>query len=166
MGAIWLIALGVLFLVGNTHIFQIFHTRLFGPLLLIGIGAWLFVHRMISTGQGLENDGSADYRWRVSSAVRSSIWVVLVGFVWLLDILHILSWSRSWPIYLIAFGLLGLFKRGMYGDFGPYTPPSAYPRASAAPSSMPPVTTTDLVPRSPSHGPSSDDHPSDSQEGR
>ena len=157
MGAVWLIALGVLFLVGNTHIFQIFHTRLFGPLLLIGIGVWLFVHRMISTSYGSENSGINDLRWRISSAVNSSIWIVLVGFVWLLDIFQILPWSRSWPIYLIAVGLLGLFKRGMYGDFGPYTPPSADPPSA----STPPATTT--VPTPPAHG---DDHAADHQEGR
>jgi hypothetical protein len=152
MGAVWLIALGVLFLVGNTHIFQIFHTRLFGPLLLIGIGVWLFVQRMISTSYGSENSGINDYRWRLSSAVSSSIWIVLVGFVWLLDVFQILPWSRSWPIYLIALGLLGLFKRGMYGDFGPYSPPSD-----------PPVTTTAPVPTAPAQG---DDHSADNQVGR
>jgi hypothetical protein len=160
-GAIWLIALGVFFLVGNTGVFHIFHTHLFGPFLLIGVGAWLFVHRMISTGQGLGNDGSADYRWRVSSAVSSSFWVVLVGVVWLLDSLQILSWSHSWPIYLIAVGLLGLFKRGMYGDYGGYPAPVARPSPTPSTSSPPPVTTTEIVPSPSPQGPNDD-----RQEGR
>jgi hypothetical protein len=154
-GAIWLIVLGVFFLVGNTGIFHIFHTHLFGPFLLIGIGAWLFVHQMTSTGRGLENDGTPDYRWRLASAVNSSAWVALTGMVWLLNSLQILSWSHSWPIYLIAVGLLSIFKRTMCGEYGSYSPPPAQPPAAA------PVTTTDLVP-----SPPSPESPSDRQEGR
>jgi hypothetical protein len=154
-GAIWLIVLGVIFLVGNTGVFHVFRTHLFGPFLLIGIGAWLFVHRMTSTGRGIENDGSPDYRWRLASAVNSSVWVALVGMIWLLNSLHILSWSHSWPIYLIAVGLLSVFKRTMYGGYPSYSPPPAQPPAA------PPVTTTAIVPSSPVQESSSD-----SQEGR
>jgi hypothetical protein len=147
--------LGVIFLVGNTGVFHVFRTHLFGPFLLIGIGAWLFVHRMTSTGRGIENDGSPDYRWRLASAVNSSVWVALVGMIWLLNSLHILSWSHSWPIYLIAVGLLSVFKRTMYGGYGSYGPPPAQPPAA------PPVTTTEIVPTTPSSASSSD-----GQEGR
>jgi hypothetical protein len=157
-GAIWLILLGVFFMVGNTGVFHIFRDRLFGPFLLIGLGAWLFVHRMIATGHGLENDGTADYHWRLSSAVNSSIWVVLVGVVWLLNSLHILSWSRSWPIYMIAAGVLGLLRHSLNGGYGAYSAPAAQPYATPA---APPVTTTEIVPSPTSHGPSGD-----GQEGR
>ena len=64
-GAIWMIALGLFFLFGNVGIFHSLHGRFFGPILLIGVGVWLFVRKMLSTGHGLENDGSAFYRWRV-----------------------------------------------------------------------------------------------------
>jgi hypothetical protein len=154
-GAVWLIVLGVVFLVGNTGIFHIFHTSLFGPFLMIGLGAWLFVRRMTSTGRGLENDGSQDYRWRLASAVNSSVWVALVGVVWLLNSLQILSWSHSWPIYLIAVGLLSVFKRTIFGGYGSYTPPVAQPPTAPA------VTTTEIVPTTPS--PNS---PSDGEKGR
>jgi len=157
-GAIWLILLGVFFMVGNTSVFHIFRIHLFGPFLLIGLGAWLFVHRMIATGHGLENDGTADYHRRLSSAVNSSIWVVLVGVVWLLNSLRILSWSRSWPIYMIAAGVLGLFRRSLYGGYGAYSAPVAQPSPTPT---TPPVTTTEIVPSPPSHGPNGD-----SQEGR
>jgi hypothetical protein len=162
-GAVWLILLGVFFLLANTGIFHIFHTRLFGPLLLIGVGVWLFVRRMTCDGHGIENDGSPDYRWRLSGAVNSSIWVVLTGVIWLLDVLHILSWSRGWPIYLIAGGVVMLLRRTL--DYGPgsYTGPGsgyARPVPPAGPPAVP-VASTEIVVRPPTPGTSGD-----GQEGR
>jgi hypothetical protein len=61
-GAIWLIALGLLFLVGNIGVFHVVPGRLFGPLVVIGVGVWMFVHRMTSDGGSLENDGTPLYR--------------------------------------------------------------------------------------------------------
>jgi hypothetical protein len=162
-GAIWLIVLGVFFLLGRTSIFY-FHGHVLAPVLMIGFGAWLFVSRMMSTGHSLENDGSHYYRWRLSNAVHHSVWIVLTGVIWLLDVLHILSWGRSWPIYMIAAGVLAVFRRATEGPYVPYSAPPVYPAASA-PVAAEPVTGTALV-RSDSaagtHAPSE----SDGQEGR
>jgi len=155
-GAIWLIGLGVFFLLGNSGIFHL-RARLFGPFLMIAIGVWIFVHRMTATGQGLENDGTAHYRWRLARAANGSFWIILTGIIWLLDSLHILSWGSSWPIYLIAIGVLLLFKRTMESGYapGPYGPYPGYPNT---PPPTPPVTTTAIVP--------TQDHPNSDQEGR
>jgi hypothetical protein len=117
-GAIWLILLGVFFLVGDTGFFRIFHHPVFWPVFLIAVGVWCFVHKMIVTGPGLENDGTEFYRWRFARAVRSAFWVVLIGVIWLLDVLDILSWSRSWPLFLIAGGVMLLFKRSFHNGYG------------------------------------------------
>jgi len=117
-GAVWLIVLGIIFLVGDTGFFHIFHQPVFWPVFLIAVGVWVFVHKMIVTGPGLENDGTDFYRWRFARAVRSSFWVVLVGVIWLLDVLDILSWSRSWPLFLIAWGVMLLFKRTPHWGYG------------------------------------------------
>ena len=53
----------------------------------------------------------AYYRWRLQRAVRGSVWVILVGVIWLLNALRILSWSHSWPLFLIAGGVMLFFKR-------------------------------------------------------
>jgi hypothetical protein len=157
-GAIWLIGLGVLFLIGNIPIFHIFRGRLLGPILLIGFGVWLFVRKMSNTGPGLENDGSDFYHWRLMRAVTGSAWIVIVGIIWLLDEVHILSWAHSWPLFLIAAGLMMFFRRTMYPGYGygsGYTPPVTGPPPAA------PVATTDLVPSDPHSQPGSDN-----QEGR
>jgi len=117
-GAIWLIVLGVFFLVGDNGFFRFVHHRVFWPILLIGFGVWVFVHKMIVSGHGLENDGTEYYRWRFARAACSALWVVLVGVIWLLDVLSILPWSRSWPLFLIAGGVMLLFKRTLHGGYG------------------------------------------------
>ena len=167
-GAIWLIGLGLIFLVGDNGFFHIFHRPVFWPIFLIGVGVWIFVHKMICTGHGLENDGSAYYQWRFARAVRSAFWVVLTGVVWLLDVLGILSWGRSWPLFLIAAGVVLLFKRTRFGG------PCAYPcgASPSQPGSAPPGTPvpgSEAVPSGPSHGSTGSDSGNglhDDREGR
>ena len=156
-GALWLIGLGLFFLLGNTAWFHMFNGRFFGPLLLIGIGVWIFVRKMTSTGHGLENDGTPLYQWRFSQAIRSSFWVALTGFAWLLRELEILRWGQIWPIYLIAAGLMLFVRRA--GE--PTLPYGGYPPPQPGPPVTPPVTSTEMVPTGTTH-----DHPSDGQEGR
>ena len=155
-GAIWLIVLGVIFMVGDNGFFRFVHHPIFWPIFLIGLGAWIFIHKMIVTGHGLENDGTEYYRWRFARACRGAFWVVLVGVIWLLDVLDILSWNRSWPLFLIAGGVMLLFKRTMHSEYGIPGYRSGGNGASAGPSGSAPPETT--VPGSESvQGPSSSD---------
>jgi hypothetical protein len=156
-GAIGLIVLGLFFLFGDSSWFHFFPRHLFGPFLVIGVGVWTFVRKMTNTGQGLENDGTPIYRWRLRSAIRGSFWVVLTGVIWLLDELHILSWSHSWPIYLIAGGVMMALRHAMDGGYN-YAPP--FPGPPHTPPA-PPVASTTLVPTDPAHG-----EPGSDQEGR
>lgn len=149
-GALLLIVLGVIFLVGNMNLFRFFHHAIFGPVVLIAFGVWIFVHKMIGDGMAIENDGTEFYRWRLASAVRSSFWVILVGVIWLLDVLHILSWSHSWPLFLIGAGVAQLFRHAMLGGAGNDVSPgnvggTGQPDGSAAPNPG-----SELVPRDPS----------------
>jgi hypothetical protein len=153
-GAIWLIALGLLFLVGNIGVFHVVPGRLFGPLVVIGVGVWMFVRRMTSDGGSLENDGTPLYRWRLGRAINGAVWVVLVGVIWLLDVLRILRWSTSWPLFLIAGGVLLILRRAMV-DYGPGYP--IHP--------TPPAATTAAAEAAPGEPPQQDD-PGHGQEGR
>jgi hypothetical protein len=140
--AIWLIALGAIFLLGNIPVFHVFRGRLVAPFVLIGLGVWLFVRRMVGTGPGFENDGSAYYQWRLQRAIRGGAWLILFGVIWLLDALRIFSWSHSWPLFLIGAGVLLFLKRTMHPGIGYGYPPPA----SATPPPAAPVTTTELAP--------------------
>jgi len=143
--AIWLIALGLIFLVGDNGFFHFFHHPVFWPILLIAAGVWIFVHKMICTGHGLENDGSAYYQWRFTRAVSCSFWVILVGVIWLLDVLGILSWGRSWPIFVIAAGVMLLFKRTRFGGSCAY-PYGASPGQPDSAPPEPPVSGSEAAP--------------------
>ncbi len=159
-GAIWLIGLGVFFLLANSGLFHV-RARLFGPFLLIAVGIWTFVRKMTFNGMGMENDGTPHYRWRFARAANGSFWILLTGIIWLLDVLGIVSWGHSWPIYLIAVGLLLVFKRAMYDGYGP-APYGSYPSAPyPTEPTAPPVTTTAIVPAHESAQESTD-----TQEGR
>jgi hypothetical protein len=128
-GAIWLIGLGVIFLIGNANIFHGFPVHYLLPFLLIGIGLWLFIHKMTATGATLADDGTAFYRVRLFSALRGSVWVILVGVMFLLANFRILSWGRSWPLFIIVAGLMTFFERTAYHSA---TAP-AYPAAPYQP---------------------------------
>lgn len=126
-GAIWLIVLGAIFLIGNSvHGYPL---HWFVPLLLIGFGVWLFVHKMTETGP-LADDGTPLYRVRLFHALRGSIWIILVGVLFLLDTANILSWGRSWPLLIIAAGLMAVFHRASYSGMAAAPPPPYNPYAN------------------------------------
>ncbi|HEV2618317.1 MAG TPA: B-box zinc finger protein, partial [Acidobacteriaceae bacterium] len=141
-GAVWLIVLGVFFLLGRTSIFYL-HAHVFAPIVMIGFGVWLFVSRMMSTGNTLHNDGTQYYRWRLANAVHHSVWIVATGVIWLLDVLRILSWGKSWPLYLIVAGVLAIFRRATEEAYVPYAAPPVVP-AAPAPGGAAPFTSLGL----------------------
>lgn len=150
--AIWLIALGVLFLVGHAPVFRVFHGRLFGPIFLIALGIWIFVKRMLETGHSLENDGTDYYRWRLMHSINKGAWLVLIGALWLLDAVGVFHWAHSWPVLMIFAGVLMIFRRSLFSPgFGPPPPYNAPPATPTQPAPAEPVTTTEIVPADPAH---------------
>jgi hypothetical protein len=135
-GAIWLIGLGCLFLIGNSGFFHGFPVHRIVPFFLIGLGVWLFVRRMTDTGTGLADDGTPAYRYRLYCALRGSIWVTVVGILFLLDTFDILSWGHSWSILIIVAGLMIILRRASYPPAAAYP----YPNPYAAPPAPPPPT--------------------------
>jgi Domain of unknown function (DUF5668) len=140
-GAIWLIGLGCLFLIGNSGLFHGFPIHRLVPFFLIGLGVWLFVRRMTDTGTGIADDGTPGYQYRLFRALRGSVWVTLIGVLFLLDTFDILNWNRSWPIIIVVAGLMLLFQRVSYGSAMsatyPYPPPPPTPPATPPPPADP-----------------------------
>jgi hypothetical protein len=136
-GALWLIGLGCVFLVGNAGLFHGFPIHRIIPFFLIGLGVWLFVHKMTGQGTGFADDGTPAYQYRLFAALRGSIWVILVGVLFLLDSFDILSWGHSWPLFIIVAGLMAVFQRISYNSAAAaYT----YPVPPVAPAPAPAVT--------------------------
>jgi len=101
---------------------------------------------MTETGP-LADDGTAAYRFRLFHALRGAIWIVLVGVLFLLDSFRILSWGRSWPLFIIVAGLMAIFHRATYSaaaaaSYNPYANPYAPP----PPTAPPPSPVTSVVP--------------------
>jgi hypothetical protein len=141
-GAVWLIALGLIFLISNSGMMHGFASHLFVPLLLIGFGVWQIVHKMTDSGP-LVDDGSPAYRFRLFHALRSGIWIILIGVLFLLDSTHILSWGRSWPLFIIVAGVLAILQRAAFNS--PPIPAYPYtPHPSAGP--VPPAPSAPIVP--------------------
>ncbi len=141
MGAILLIGLGVVFLIGNSGMFRGFPIHRLVPFFLIGLGVWLFVRKMMETGTGWADDGTPEYRMRLFRAARGAVWIVLVGVLSLLDSFGILSWGRSWPLFIIVAGIMTFVQRTAYSAALPpqysYVPPTAPSRPAATGPSAP-----------------------------
>jgi hypothetical protein len=84
-------------------------------------------------------------RYILIRRLRGPAFVLLVGVNALLDQAHILSWGKSWPLYLILAGVLLLAERAaLAADGYPAVPPPPgmgaypqYPAAGAAPVETP-----------------------------
>ncbi|HEX4577117.1 MAG TPA: B-box zinc finger protein [Edaphobacter sp.] len=146
VGAIWLIGLGCLFLIGNSGWLHAFPVHRIVPFFLIGFGVWLFVRRMTDTGAGIADDGTPGYQYRLFRALRGSVWVTLIGVLFLLDTFDILSWGHSWPIIIIVAGLMAIFQKVSYNTamYAAYP----YPAPPAPPPPPPSPPSTSIVPSS------------------
>ena len=61
--------------------------------------------------------------------IKGPVIILVFGVTALLDTWHVLSYSRSWPLYLIAIGLLQLAERAAWAEIQqpPPPPPPGYP---------------------------------------
>jgi hypothetical protein len=66
------------------------------------------------------------YSWLLIRRLRGPAFLILVGITALLNQWGVLSFSRSWPLYLILAGIFGLAERAVMAVAPPAAPP-AYP---------------------------------------
>ena len=131
-GAVVLIALGTIFLLSTTGIFHGFPAAVVVGFALVGLGVWIFVRRMTEGGASLHNDGTPAYRFQVLRALRASVWLMLLGVLFLLNTFNILTWHRSWPFFIILAGVMALLERSTQ-QFAPPTQPGASPMPATHP---------------------------------
>ncbi len=101
--AILLIGIGVLFLLQTTGVFR-FSGELVWPLLLIGLGVWLFARSWgyIGSRRGLPY---------VRRMPIGPIVLVTSGILSMIDNLGGPGWGRTWPVLMLAIGLAMLIGR-------------------------------------------------------
>jgi len=81
-------------------------------------------------------------RYILIRRLRGPAFLLLVGVIALLAQAHILSWGKSWPLYLILWGVLMLAERAALAAEGGYPP---YPGAPY-PGAVDPATQTGVSP--------------------
>ncbi len=116
MGAVWLIGLGSFFLLSSLHVFSAIPGEAVVGTILLGVGAWVFFRRMTETGASLSDDGSPNYRFRVLRALKGSVWLAAIGFLFLLSAFHLLRWDYSWPFLIILAGVMMIVQRAFYNS--------------------------------------------------
>ena len=104
--AIVLIGLGVLFLLHTMNIWQFGMDRLW-PLLLIGLGGWMFAKQfglVASRRAGCPCD-----RCRMRKIMGPAM-LVTVGTLFLLESLNVAYFERTWPAILLVIGVVKLLQ--------------------------------------------------------
>ncbi|MCU1297095.1 MAG: hypothetical protein JWO91_1373 [Acidobacteriaceae bacterium] len=132
--AVVLIALGFLFLLHTTDLWYFNIDRLW-PLILIGLGAWLF-YRKISNPTGFRRDGRPyGTRGLIGPAV-----LMTVGVLSLLESYNGPGWDRTWPLLLLVIGVVKLLDRNAPPPVQtiPPGPPPLVPPTTGVPTDAPP----------------------------
>jgi|SRR5450432_1096686 Domain of unknown function (DUF5668) len=120
-GAVVLIALGVLFLLETAGWLGDFGVDKLWPLILIGLGVWLFAKRRGLVGTRYRRDGYPPGKCNFMGPVV----LVTVGTLFLIQSLDGPDFGRTWPVLLLAIGLVKLLdSKNPPPPQGPPVPPA------------------------------------------
>jgi hypothetical protein len=147
--AIVLIGLGVLFLLHTMNIWQFGMDRLW-PLLLIGLGGWMFAKQfglVASRRAGCPCD-----RCRMRKIMGPAL-LVTVGTLFLLESLNVANFERTWPAILLVIGVVKLLQSN--ASMAGHVERMAAIPAAAPFTPIPPVPPAAPPPGDPAAGPSS-----------
>ncbi len=121
MGAVVLIALGVLFLLHNLGIWFLEVDRVW-PVFLIFLGVWLYAKRRM-TPEGC------------SRGISGPVLLVTLGILFLIQTLRGPDFGHTWPVVLLVVGVIKLMERGYLG--GPHPAPPIGPTLDSTASTPP-----------------------------
>jgi hypothetical protein len=133
--AVILIALGCLFLLRTAGIFD-YDEDLIWPVVLIGLGGFMLIRRKNAV-EGIDERGR-----RIRMRLTGPVVLITIGTLILIEHLHGPSFHRTWPLILLAIGLVRLLdsKNPNVWNAGSMPVPPVPP--------MPPGTSTDSNPGS------------------
>lgn len=117
-GALWLIALGLVFLLANIDS-SFFHLggRWVFPIVLAALSVWIFIRRLgwaggVSrlAGNGTENEfASAQFVY----ILRAPVMLMVLAILFALQAAHVMTFGQTWPLLIIAFGAILLLERSV-----------------------------------------------------
>jgi Domain of unknown function (DUF5668)/B-box zinc finger len=128
VGAIVLIGIGLLFLLHTMGLTE-FGLDRFWPLILIGLGAWLFARNWGLMGARCFGCQCARCRAR---RLMGPAMLLTIGGLFQLESLHIAYFSRTWPVILLVVGAVKLMQgsastEGHNPVYGPGAPVAGGP---------------------------------------
>lgn len=131
-GAAVLIGLGILFLLHTAGLFE-FGLDRFWPLILIGLGVWMFARHW-----GLIGGSPAVCRCQRcrTRKLMGPAMLVTLGVLFLLDTMSRVGFGRTWPAILLVIGVVKLMQSNASSDGHIGPPPPGIP--GGPPSAPPP----------------------------
>jgi hypothetical protein len=136
VGAAVLIGLGLIFLLHTAGLFE-FGLDRFWPLILIGLGVWLFAKHwgLLSSSRYVCQCARCRTRKLMAPAV-----LITLGVLFLLDNVSRIGFNRTWPAILLVIGVVKLMQSNATseGHAGPF-PPSATGMGMSGVPGVPPV---------------------------
>jgi hypothetical protein len=146
IGAVVLILLGVIFLL-HTMGLELGLDR-FWPLILIGIGGWLFVR---NRGMAGACAGRCQCARCGSGRLMGPAVLVTLGFLFLFENLGRVGFGRTWPILLLVIGGVKLYQSNASAEgHVMLPPPGPTGPTSFVPPNVPPPPTPPTPPATPS----------------
>jgi len=128
-GAVVLIALGILFLLETAGFLGEFGVDRLWPLILIGLGVWLFAKRRgLVGGRRYRRDGRLERNYSMMGPAV----LVTLGTLFLMGSFSGPDFGRTWPVLLLVIGLVKLLEAK-----NPPTPPLPPPPGTGAPGTAP-----------------------------
>ena len=119
MGALWLIALGALFLMSNWMPFWRLNGSATVAILMAGLAAWLLVRR-------LGFAGGIHYSGNIVCSLRGPVVLLTLAIIFGLQSLHVATFAEASPLLLVTLGVVLLLERTV--GIGPvYIPPPPGP---------------------------------------
>jgi hypothetical protein len=116
VGAIWLIGLGLLFLLANLDTSWRLSARWSVPVLLALLGSWLLYRRAVSVRNVARLSGEDDAftpecARRLVCQIRLPVMLLVLALLFAIQSAGILTFGQTWPVLFIAFGALLLIER-------------------------------------------------------
>jgi hypothetical protein len=133
-GAVWLIGLGVLFLLSNLHASWRLGGSWLTTILLAALAAWLILRRLemlrgIARLSGEEYGLGPDGGRKLVCQMRMPVLLLVIAALFALQAADVWTLGQTWPVLFIAWGALLVMERSM-GRSNWY-PPAGVPAAAA-----------------------------------